>query len=320
MRPEEMAQGLAQAGTTLDQNLRVVENGRVACCIGLTAMFYLRSRPGESLRERAVRALERYRAAISDQLVWGADPKTAHPRRVAGTRLLDVRSRLLQLDEDKDLEFVFHGAKRKDEADSRQVIGLIHPEDSSDLSWFAIGLPFSWMATHEPGAFSTLVFDLCEILAPLHGYAGLAVIPYVVVHICAPAMDSILGLIARFRGLDLGYPFSQAYFLRHGDVIKGINWLTILDQSFVERLGGERPLCNALGAGVGWLPFRSGVVIQAGDHPLFGDVNVQEPMPPYEQVAEALRPIRATKIGSFGYRFNDERTDQWLRRFDRKPS
>ena len=318
MIPQEVAKHLAEAGVTLDEQLRVVGDGRVICCIGLVIGFYFRHRDGEDIRERTVRTFEKYHAAIGDKFVWGADPKTGAPRKVAGTPITDLRSRLPRLRAHNELEYIFHGGKRKNDGNPYTVRGVTKPEDHDRLSYVTYSLPFEWVTSQEPGAFIQLVGGLCDLLAPDYGHAGLGVIPHVGEHGNSREMKWICGMLARFRGLELELPFSHAFSLHKCNVIKGVNWLTILDQPWIDRLGGEEALRKELGPGIRWLPFRTGVIIQAGDRPLFGDVNWQEPMPAYEQVARALKPIRATNIGALAspYGFDEERTSKWLARFD----
>ncbi len=71
--------GLVQATENLDEMLRVVENGRVTCCIGFEATFFSQG-PTEDARNRVVDAYELYVQAIGpDKLRWGEDPKAGEP-------------------------------------------------------------------------------------------------------------------------------------------------------------------------------------------------------------------------------------------------
>ncbi len=103
-------------------------------------------------------------------------------------------------------------------------------------------------------------------------------------------MTAVVGLAKRFRGLEIDFPFIHAIFLEEKPAIKGINWLTILGETWVTKLGGATALRARLSNEIAFHPYAGGVVIQAGDKPLFGDVNASEPMPRYEEVARALKP------------------------------
>jgi len=127
-----------------------------------------------------------------------------------------------------------------------------------------------------------------------------------------------LGFAARFRGLEIDLPGSHAIYMAKNDRIKGINWLTILDESWVAKLGGKAALRAQLGPDIRVLDYPKGIVIQAGNEPRFGDVHRQEPMPAYQEVARALVPIRIESVMSLSdpFGFDDARSDRWLRRFD----
>ena len=102
------------------------------------------------------------------------------------------------------------------------------------------------------------------------------------------------------------------------DRIKGVNWLTVLDTSWVQKLGGDANVVALLGPGINVHRYNKGIVVQAGEQPRFGDVHRQEPMDAYRQVAKALLPIRIDSIKSLAIDFgwDDARTEKWLRRFD----
>jgi hypothetical protein len=301
----------------LDEELRVVDNGRVMCCVGLLASFYFLAKGKPEARERVVRAYEAYHAAIGDKLIWGADPKTHRPKKVAGTQIADVRSWAYRVAPDEELEFVFHGGKEKDDADAYRTIALVDP-GPNDLSCLTFSLPLAWIAANTLGAFVKLVLDVCGILKPEHGYAGFGVIPHVNESGQSRAMTFIIALARRFVGLEVDFPVSHGIHLAKNSAIKGVNWLTVLGQTWVDKVGGEESLIQALGTGPKLHHFEGGIVIQAERCPRLGDKNMNEPMDAYRQVAKALKPIRTDKIRAFatGYGFNEERTTEWLRRFD----
>lgn len=75
------------------------------------------------------------------------------------------------------------------------------------------------------------------------------------------------------------------------DSIKGVNWLTYVDQSRIERLGGGERLRAALDPGVRVTPIGAGLLLQAGDAPALGDENRQDKLPLYRSVFRALEPL-----------------------------
>jgi hypothetical protein len=211
-----------------------------------------------------------------------------------------------------------HGGRNEDDADPYFVRLLARSLAPKELSYFSFGLPFEWITTHAAGAFPKLIVEVCDALQPTHGYAGLAVIPFVNARRQDHDFGAIVALAARFRGLEVDLPPSHSIYLSQEGRIKGINWLTILGDKWIDQLGGTPTLTNALGSGIPQHRFKTGVVIQAGPRPLFGDTHKQEPMPHYQQVARALKPIRIASVRAIStpFGFDRDRSDAWLARFD----
>jgi hypothetical protein len=302
----------------LDDKMQTVQNGNVLCAVGLVADFYFLNGADAAVRERITRAFQLYRSAVGDKLVWGADPKTGTPKKLAGTDIANLASWVPQLPPDEALDAMFHGGKKKNDASaySAQIVARsLYP---TYLSHLQFTLPLAWVAEHEAAAFTRLVLDVCNILEPSSGYAGLAAIPHVNVSTNSAGMKAALGYISRFSGLELDIPWSHGIYMRNENAIKGINWLTVLDASWVEKLGGQEKLRAELGAEIVIHGYSKGIVIQAGPQPRYGDVHRQEPMDAYREVAKALLPIRCKSISGFAAAlgFDTARTDEWLRRFD----
>jgi hypothetical protein len=94
-------------------------------------------------------------------------------------------------------------------------------------------------------------------------------------------------------------PTHHAPYLASSDCIKPIGFVTVLDTSLLERLGGVDHVRAAWPAA--WThAFQSpstgtsGLVLQAGDEPRLGDVQSNENMDDYERLARLLEPITDT--------------------------
>jgi hypothetical protein len=134
------------------------------------------------------------------------------------------------------------------------------------------------------------------------------------------ALRSMNALAKRYPGIDMSHPFTTKYAPARGNGIKCINWLTMLNTEFVERLGGMARLRKAFDDKVVIHDLKSGVLIQAGPAPAIGDVNRRQALPAYRQVGRVLAPIRAEEQASiFGPAGvgDEDVTGKWLRRFDK---
>lgn len=307
---------LDRAATQLDDQLRVVHKGRVVCCIALTASFYVAEGHTPEVRERIVSVFESYRKAVGDKLIWGGDPKTSRPKKVQGTAILDVRSWMPRVGPHDDFGPAFQGGQRKDDASEYTFTVLARTYIPGELSSVQYSLPLSWPISKPQGAYTNLIREHTKLLQPAHGYAGLGISLSVMENGTGEDMAFAVPIAKRFRGLELDFAHSQSHELTDG--IKGSNWFTVLNDDWVERLGGSEQLSQILGADIPIHKYKGGIIIQAGPHPKFGDVNRNEPMEHYERVARAVKPIRVQKLGSIApsHGLDKEQTLQYLARFD----
>src|SRR5450432_3983554 len=104
----------------------------------------------------------------------------------------------------------FHGGKGKYDASPYVVAILARARRPTELSYFRFGVPLAWVAAHKPAAFTELVLDICKLLEPSSGYAGLAAIPHVNADRPDRGFEVALGFAARFRGLEIDLPGSHA--------------------------------------------------------------------------------------------------------------
>jgi Protein of unknown function (DUF3396) len=119
-------------------------------------------------------------------------------------------------------------------------------------------------------------------------------------------------------GIDLASAFSNGL----GQGIKGVNWLTFVHPTFVERLGGRSTVGSALDLpSVKLVDLPSGILIQAGDEPVIGDTNRGLTCPTYHAVGRVLAKVRDRDYPPFignesGSYVCADRTAEWLGRFD----
>lgn len=302
----------------LDESLRVVERDRVIACVSLIQTIYFDDGGSVQVRERVVRTLERFLSQVDPQAFrWGMDPESRAPVRLTGSQTGRPAQLLRQQKSGEPYEVLMHGGNDPDDADPYRVI-VAADADRFTHRYLSISLPVAWMTEDGPGKLTQLVVELADLLEPSHGYAGLGATGNVDLAPNHPALAAIVPLVHRFKGLEIDLPTSHCIYLKREKAIKGANWLTILAQPWIERLGGEAALRQALGNGVEWHPYRGGAVIQAGPKPQMGDRVRNEPMTYYEQVSRALKPIRVSSILGIApdYGFDDRRAQEWLARFD----
>ncbi len=153
-----------------------------------------------------------------------------------------------------------------------------------------------------------------EATQPLHGYAGLGVLLPLDTAASARAAVHALGLASRFPGLELDRPVYHTRPLADG--IKGVNWLTVVGDRLLEKLGGSASLMDRLGKRFDAYRYSSGLVIQAGGMPELGDTNRGLVIELYRQLARELTPVRARFEHSHMKGLTVEQSSAWLARFD----
>src|SRR6185369_11121261 len=94
----------------------------------------------------------------------------------------------------------------------------------------------------------------------------------------------------RFPGLEVESAACHCNHLNTG--IKGINWLTILGQRWIEAAGGLDYLRARLDDNFTFHQFEGGLMIQAGQKPQIGDVRANRWPKHYVTLAKVLKKIQ----------------------------
>ncbi len=120
-------------------------------------------------------------------------------------------------------------------------------------------------------------------------------------------------LLLKHPGIDIGATMNTS--LQTLKAIKGVNWLTLLNYDFCNKLGGLDNIRNKLSNGIVIHELENGIILQAGAKPEMGDINKGETLPLYREVSQLIRPIRLYKHRQI-HGLNMEQTERWFERFD----
>lgn len=184
--------------------------------------------------------------------------------------------------------------------------------------------PASWARKNDAGVVLETTLRWCDLLKPGHGTAGLSMI---LDEGSAKAPQSRLAfpLIKRFPGIDFPDLGAWSSEVRHEKKrwIRTVNWLTILDDKFVEELGGLAKMKAELGDECPVHVWDGGVIIQAGLEPEVGDVNQGLVPEAYRKVARLTKPLRFESLKGRISLLNPpppldhiDESLKWIRRFD----
>ena len=94
----------------------------------------------------------------------------------------------------------------------------------------------------------------------------------------------------RHRGIDIPNVPEDTFAVRQ-DGVKGVGWLTILSDQYVERIGGMANLKRSPTKGIEFIGVSGGTMIKAGPMPLIGDVNEADDLLLYREVYRAIEPL-----------------------------
>jgi hypothetical protein len=316
--------GIARLIEPLERVRETDDAGRVILRLGLLATWYFHG--GHTLEKRRAVAdcYDEFQASFGERLRWrvveGGRFSGAKPKRNLATYLLAPGFAAAK--SDKNWAFVYHGGERKEDASDLRIEGLgssrmeceMNPENLSHLT---IALPLGFL-TERPADFPELALRWSRRLQPFHGYGGIGVLTMHDGALAQMHEEEVFGIAQRFPGLEVDYPMDHSIWTQRG--VKGGNWITVLSDHWVEKLGGVEKIRQALGTE----PFRvneypGGVLILAGSIPETGDRNREIDVPNYRKLARVLKPLRTTHhpgVQSTPGAFRWHEFEAWLARFD----
>ncbi|SOC04245.1 uncharacterized protein DUF3396 [Rhodobacter sp. JA431] len=182
------------------------------------------------------------------------------------------------------------------------------------------------LMTRDADRLAELALRWVEQLGAIHGSFGFGVLG-------TPGSENSTG--------PYWYPWLQAYPLvdqgslgvywsasRRGGYDQPFtsNWLTILGDANIEKLGGKGEIRERLGQGMSFLPFKGGAIIRACETPALGNAASGGIPEGYRTAARIIKPIRfegyqrgiikTPKELGFTREQDLQVTLDWVRRFD----
>ncbi|HEV7425011.1 MAG TPA: type VI immunity family protein [Thermoanaerobaculia bacterium] len=295
----------------------LVAEGRTDFAPALAITMYFDG-PRERFATGVIECWEELLAAYGDRLTWYADEEMGKWQPASGQRFRRPARRLADSTAMPFYAWTALSGPRYADASPITFLATVRDGAGEALSFVRATFPIARVAS-EAAAEDVVAAALrwCERVPFLHGYAGFTVNQ-------SPTDAQInsgmlLQIADRFDGFEIDDCGGTALVAR--DAIKGVNWLTFLAPTFVERLGGAPSLRGRLSPAIGLHVLGDGgALIQAGRLPSYGDSNKSDELEAYREVARIVRPIcldthpdlGPAEFGSFG----SENTRHWLRRFD----
>lgn len=313
----------------LKELMTVEDADGVMLKLSLNVEIYFRNAWREDVREAVLAVFNEYREYFGQEFKWTTNPNTGRWKSLKKTPYPYPDEWLLDVPQDEQWEFVFHGGDKKTDASDVDVVSFgewitegheAPTSKESFMSYIYVHFPIDFFVDRDeklPSIFNRW----CSLLNAEQAYAGFGL---AISHGYETRVDPLVYQLGqRFPGLNISGRISHSEDLVCH--IKTPSWLTAICQPYVNQLGGEAALQEALPDG--WVsPYDGGVIIQAGPKPLLGDRELGLDVAPYRQAAQALRPIRSTKHGGIAKGrvdgqtvFHTQEFREWLSRFDGEP-
>lgn len=310
--------------------------GTIGVRLGLMCSLYMRDPHSPEVRMALAKCGDHYQQLFGEHLKCYIKPDGIYKGKpkfypAQGINLVDYVRQYDNIEE-KDFAPSFFGDQNHYVATTYGMKIFASSTEPSPIrdrpAYFSVVLPFNWLKGKDGElAFQKLVHSWCQILKPFHGYAGVGAIQSMDTIEKNRTIHLVYPLAKRFSGLDVDDPGTIASSMKRGGgtlKIKGVNWLTALDDKCFEQLGDRQAVLSNLGDEFVLYEYEGGVLIQAGLTPQLGDVNQQHIPHYYQQLARKLKPIRLVfpegyyliKSPNKNKQSNAEASNAWLARFD----
>jgi hypothetical protein len=299
-------------------------DGRPALMIGLSATFLFREPWLRPARQAVANVATEYLDRFKKELKWVRDHRSerAPIYAMSKNRVPLPKEWLANHPDNEEWSIGFHGGESERAASefTIEAFGVEKYGPPDDLGYLHLQLPLRFLAEH-PGEFQKIVLHAAKRIKPLSGYAGIGFLQPVSLAAGERAETLVTPLAARFPGIEVESLVAHTDWCQKG--IKGVNWLTILSDRFVEEAGGLDYLRIRLDPNI--FPFHKydgGLVIQAGPHPEVGDATQNRYPRHYVTLAKVLKKIQIKEHRPFHYggegRMDKAMSEAWLFRFDGK--
>jgi hypothetical protein len=300
------------------------EEGRTKLRIGLLVTMFIPEPWTRPVREAVTDAAEEYIRQFRDHLRWAQD-QSSYLYPIESGKVPFPREWLPQYEDGDAWQLGFHGGESDEAASEFQVSAFgSNTARDQELGYFQCYVPLTWFAEHSGTTFSDFVLGFANRLRPLSGYAGIGVLESIDFDARQTSGDEVRRIAERFPGLEVEHCIGHTIYAEKG--IKGVNWLTLLGNRWVQEIGGLDYLRIRLGEDFKLSPYTGGVMIQAGPKPQIGDVTTNRWPQHYVTLAKVLKPIQVKVHGAFHRgdpmgaqkRMDHAASLAWLFRFDGK--
>jgi len=302
----------ASAFQWLADSLPMGEEGQPLLDIGFYVTFFFEDGHLVERRRAVYEILKEYWFRVGEHLRWTTNLKTYEWEEITARQFADAWF-AAQPKEPWKWGVTLHGGATFDAASPYRFEGVGKPDSHLIMSFLSAMFPATWFAEHPEASAVDIVQRWATLLQPRHGTAGLSIVGSLNRPTAYETQEQARGLAERFPGLEVDDALSEAIYVQKG--IRSVNWLTCIDDSLIERLGGIETLRAQVAGDLHLHEYPGGAIVRAGDFPQAGDRNRQRAIEPYRRAAALLRPVQPRYTGIM-LGFDAESTQDWVNRFN----
>lgn len=294
-------------------------NNHIIAQAGMMVTLYLENPHEKQLRLAVGQCIEEYMALVKLHLKRYGGEKLGI-RRFSKTPIQPLAEMIEPLEEDDFFEIIITGSETDNEASSYNIKTFLNQKmGATKIGYISATFPLEFLEQQPGGFFQSFVHEWCKRLSPYHGYGGLGLIRSVYTGAARRAEPLLYPLLKRFPGFEIDMP--HFHTLDCIDGIKGINWLTILSDAFLQQLGGQAALQSQLDDDFLFYDYLNGTMIQAGPFPQIGDIEQNNIPTHYQKIYRLVKSVQTDKLTHIVVDVPEgvdaeEFTKWWLRRFE----
>ncbi|EAO2687456.1 DUF3396 domain-containing protein [Salmonella enterica] len=264
-------------------------------------------------RNNAIEVSKEYWVLCGGELKWMTDPHSRHWRKIPGDYDLE-KWRSAYPKENWCWQMNFHSGRVKYESPQYCIDGLGNSIQTHNTSHLYLCVPVTWFSEHPEKHPVHIYLRWAEMLKARHGTSGIGVFPAYDMMKRGQSAGMIRVLSEYFPGIEI-CDFLQA--VSAGSGILSPNWLNLLDDEYLDALGGyDNVLKKLQGSHAQIHKYNGGVVISASEYPQLCENGEPLTVPEdYRIVSRALKPIRSKQLFGF-WGVNTEHSREWRDRME----
>lgn len=304
-----------------DLKLRCVKTQRVSVGFGMQAFLSMPGKNTRELRGKVADVALEFQAAFPDLLTHFQRHNARRLSPVKGTAMEEYYQALNEKQNPDVDQFSVHVTDPEIPPSCAMgaLVGATESIDRVPYAGLTAHVPLDWFEAH-PQDWINMVLGWCNRLQPAKGAVG--VNPITEFGTSRARYREIWPFLSRYPGMGALHPLFEVNM--HPGQIGTVNWLTILNDELVEKLGGRDVLEAQVDDRITLHDWDGGILFQAGAMPELGDRTLGLWPEAYRKVSNATRPIRFEDYRNTPMALmkvpapldSYEETLNWVRRFD----